>query len=94
MPLDPKAITPRDVRASGVLAFVEDDMATAAGAKESPAGAERVKEVSAIKAERERDQKAKVEKARRKREEKQRGWCASSPTRGARAGAATDRADS
>jgi hypothetical protein len=74
MPLDPKAITPRDVRASGVLKFVETAEGTPGGGSQV-----RVQEVSSIRAEKDREMKAKAEEARQKRERKrqERQWCAS-----------------
>lgn len=84
MPLDPKAITPRDVRASGVLKFVE----TTASPGESQA---RIKEVSSIQAQRAEEMKAKAEAAKRNRQRKrqERQWCAS-PRREDRADASRD----
>ena len=64
MPLDPKAVTaltPRAVRASGVLEFVQH-------AEAAPGESQlRVHEVSSIQAEKAREMQAKAEKARRNR---------------------------
>ena len=75
MPLDPKAITPRDVmRSGGVLKFAESVEGTPGSGSQM-----RVQEVSSIRAEQDREMKAKAEKARQKRERKrqERQWCAS-----------------
>lgn len=78
MPLDPKAITPREVRAAGVLKFVE----SAEGAPDGGSQV-RVQEVSSIRAEQDREMRAKADKARQQRQRKrqERQWCAASPRR-------------
>lgn len=89
MPLDPKAITPRDVRASGSLPKLAEN--AEAGPPES---VRRTRELSSIVAEKTKRASQEVEKSRRNREMKrqarQTNWCAS-PRTGASAntGAAT-----